>query len=161
MLILPYDWCLRCFFWEYSRHESVHTEIKAKCDQSPQWHEVSGSILYCCPSFWQQWLLSTLVKLTMKWQWLPRALRSASKERKIGDVEPESGSAANDIWSDLFLNPCMALRKSQLSGHPEKPRPFLVQLAPFLWSVGCTQCNPEGSLVFSQGWTFALIFQCL
>lgn len=120
VLILTYDWFLR-IFWEYSRPESVHTEIKAKCDQSPQWQEVSGSILYCCPSFWQQWLLSTLVKLAMKWQWLPRALNLASKERKIGDVEAESGFAASDILSDLSLSLCMALRKSQLSEHPEKP----------------------------------------
>lgn len=126
VLILPYDWFLR-FSWGYSRPESVHTEIKAKCDQSPQWLEVSGSILYCCPSFWQQWLLSTLVKLTMKWQWLPRALHSAPKETKIGDIEPESGFAASDILSDLFLSLCLSPRKNQLSGHPKKPRPILVQ----------------------------------
>lgn len=157
VLILPCDWFLR-FFWEYSRPESAHTEIKAKCDQLPQWQEVSGSILYCCPSFWQQWLLSTLVKLTMKWQWLSRALHPASKERKIGDLEPESGFAASDTLSDLFLSLCMAPRKSQLSGHPEKPRPILVWLVPFLWGVGCTQCDPEGSFVFSQGWTFVSYF---
>lgn len=33
-----------------------------------------------------------------------RALHSASKERKIGDIEPESGFAASDISSDLFLS---------------------------------------------------------
>lgn len=66
----------------------------------------------------------------MKWQWLPRALNSASKERKIGDVEPESGFAASDILSDLSLSLCVALRKSQLSGHPEKPR-FWGNLFPF------------------------------
>lgn len=56
----------------------------------------------------------------------------ASKERKIGDLEPESGFAASAILNDRFLSPCLAPRKSQLSGHPEKPRPILLQLVPFL-----------------------------
>ena len=29
LLILPYDWLLRFSFWEYSRPESAHAEIKA------------------------------------------------------------------------------------------------------------------------------------
>lgn len=75
----------------------------------------------------------------------------ASKEGKNGHIEPESGFDASNILNDRFLSLCLAPRKSQLSGHPEKPRPIVLQLVPFLWGVGCTQRNREESPVFSQG----------
>lgn len=161
ILILLHEWLLRYSICKYPRSKSVHAERKRNVASNFKGQKVSISVLSCCPSFWQQWLLLMSLKLTVKQQWLSRALQLASKEGRIHYVESESDCTASDVVCNHFSSQ----ENSQVSS-PSAQRnrgPFSCNLYPFhkTLPVHSIQHDVKESSVSSEGWTFALILQCI